>query len=1231
MYCTRLLALIALVGFTTTVAAELPSESLLPGERQRPAELPSESTLPTYAAWQEPVRAGGENQAEAQILDERASEAREVEKPFPPSSEVKSAASPKPPRTLPTEQQVPNPQGSDIAAAAADNGLPIKGSPDGIPWLRINAAGHTAPLRAITFSPDGGRLTTAGDDKALVVWGKAPAAGGGQERWAYERTVRWQIQRGSRGRIYALAAAPDTVAMAGEGAMGGAGEILLIDPASGELAGVLNDLDRGHRQVVVALSFGPAKQSKSLASLSLDGTLVHWSQNAAGLWQAARLAEPDRDRFGGGAQLAQRLLARRALSAVAAINERTVIAPTYARTQNNRVVWRLQRYDVGTGQSAPLNANEQDAPHWDFVTSMVADQGGRRLASADGGGYVYLWDLTTTPPKVHRFPSRSTQVLSMAFDGAGRTLVLGGAVSPSTRRAVIEVWNVADLAAPKRIANFESDQPVVACSVSSDGQTVAWTSGAAAHVHRLSGGAAQALAAGVRRPGKIAFPAEAPFYRLGFNKPVAGGDAGTIDHVFDTSALRLDRLNGAETTKWLPENWLNKGWQVRQVAEADGRMTLWLYEGETRRAQLPIAEIQDGEFRVVCWIPGRGANAQPYAAAIGTSSGEIFLFRLAENGTAPIVRRFRGHWAQVMSLAVSLDLRYLASASHDGTLAVWPLEELATSDELAQRWGADFVVSDGQLVANSVRPNGPTYFRGIRNGDRITEIRYMVGDDEHIESDPHEMRSALVRCDWRTLMTFRYTRGRGAEQAFQIVPAWQQLASLYVADNGEWAYWTPAGYYDASFEGHKHFGWQINRGLQILPDFFLAAQFRRQLERPGAMSNLLRTGNLEAAFQGARLEPPANSPDALVNSYRLMPTVKILSPRDGESVSGQVKVVAEMSTDAAERLTTPRAFANGVPARERRLISERVEGDRRHYTYEWDIRLPSDPRLLLQVATATENEVTGGDQVVVNHQAPEPTAAPRLFLLSVGVNGYRDTQIPKLRTAVETTNDFRNLLNDRATPIYQLSAASLVEERATKPSWRALTDVYASQLASGVSPDDVLVILLSGHGVQAPDDGGYQFITADARYADVLSGRYGDCLSTTDLSVFADVPCRKIVILNTCHGGATQPLMHRELKTAVRDLQDGLVLTLAASGGEQEAVEGRFAKRLMEGLGGAADGDGNGVVSFRETVAYVERTVSADSSGEQVRQTPSAGPKELLRYADIPLTATGKKVTLLDE
>ena len=140
--------------------------------------------------------------------------------------------------------------------------------------------------------------------------------------------------------------------------------------------------------------------------------------------------------------------------------------------------------------------------------------------------------------------------------------------------------------------------------------------------------------------------------------------------------------------------------------------------------------------------------------------------------------------------------------------------------------------------------------------------------------------------------------------------------------------------------------------------------------------------------------------------------------------------------------------------------------------------------------------------------------------------------------------------------------------------------------------------------------------------------KFGDCLSLEDFQVFSDLPCRKLVVLDTCHSGALQPLRQRELKSALRALQDDVVFTLTASEGGQEAVEerdrnlGRFTSRLLEALQGAADrqdGNGDGIVSWTEVVGYVERMVTADSIGDEFQQYPTAGPSELLDIADFPL------------
>ena len=126
-------------------------------------------------------------------------------------------------------------------------------------------------------------------------------------------------------------------------------------------------------------------------------------------------------------------------------------------------------------------------------------------------------------------------------------------------------------------------------------------------------------------------------------------------------------------------------------------------------------------------------------------------------------------------------------------------------------------------------------------------------------------------------------------------------------------------------------------------------------------------------------------------------------------------------------------------------------------------------------------------------------------------------------------------------------------------------------------------------------------------YADVKADRFGDCVSFDDFAAFADVPCRKLVILDTCHSGAIQqPLRQQDLKAALRSLQHDLVFTMTASEGGQEAVEererklGRFTARLLEALEGVADdaafgGDQDGIVTLNEAIRYVSETVTADS------------------------------------
>src|SRR5262249_19583823 len=159
---------------------------------------------------------------------------------------------------------------------------------------------------------------------------------------------------------------------------------------------------------------------------------------------------------------------------------------------------------------------------------------------------------------------------------------------------------------------------------------------------------------------------------------------------------------------------------------------------------------------------------------------------------------------------ISRDLKYLVSGSADGTVRFWSLAELAggngqnkpdvqAKEGVLSRWGATFVVQNGKLVATDVHPAGPLYGKGMRKGDVLTALRWPADRTEKASGteksarDPAVMLNQLETLPWGTQVVFEYARNGAAKPAFQLLPAWQPLATLFVATSGEWAFWTPAG------------------------------------------------------------------------------------------------------------------------------------------------------------------------------------------------------------------------------------------------------------------------------------------------------------------------------------------------------------------------------------------------------------------------------------------------------
>ena len=278
------------------------------------------------------------------------------------------------------------------------------------PWLRIDAGGHTASVRALAFLPDSLRLCSAGLDKNVEVWNLS-ALRDLRRVFLRERTIRWQVARGLRGNIYAIAAAPDNglLAIGGYGAMGSLGEIVVVNPVRGTLERVLE----GHRQTICSLAFSP--DGKWLASVDAAGETRLWNRES---WTSAVLYKQDHETY--RAELAASIAKQPKLRPLAFAGKGYLIVPACVSNAGDaRLRWQLMRIPV----AGPEEFRRLETVHNGLVTALAASKDGARLASADAEGHLYLWDLAHGgPPKLLQ---SGGGVLSLCFSPDGQTLVAG--------------------------------------------------------------------------------------------------------------------------------------------------------------------------------------------------------------------------------------------------------------------------------------------------------------------------------------------------------------------------------------------------------------------------------------------------------------------------------------------------------------------------------------------------------------------------------------------------------------------------------------------------------------------------------------------------------------------------------------------------------------------------------------------------------------------------------------
>lgn len=529
----------------------------------------------------------------------------------------------------------------------------------------------------------------------------------------------------------------------------------------------------------------------------------------------------------------------------------------------------------------------------------------------------------------------------------------------------------------------------------------------------------------------------------------------------------------------------------------------------------------------------------------------------------------------ITGLALSADGSVLAIIPSDHSVRVWDLKNGVQQ----ARYDAPAAIAPAAFATMGLGGDAQMASPGTAGGDlRIVDPQN--GQALAVTVAPGSARYFVIDRPFRRLIT----GGNDGIVRVRNLDTGELLVQIISTLSG-WTAVDAQGRFDGTLQGVDDVKWLASQ-LKLPIDNFSQPYFE-----PGLVARYMRP---QAAFV-------APAPTPVFGGIALPPKVTV-SVQSGASTA-EITIVAQ---DQGGGIASISLFQNGKlvsPARqtgEHKEMQNGIAATIRTYRVQLAAGLNHFEAVaanLKQVEGEHATTDVSGSVAAAPAPAPSPAAAPppapamaaglpTLHILTVGINKYRDSRL-NLDYGVSDATAILQSLQASQGAFGKVVAKKLIDQGATRGAIiKALTE-YQS-----VSPNDVLVIYLAGHGEIVGND--WYFLPHDFVFTPEGITRTGISATTWRDLLSRVGPQRVMILIDSCKsGGSIDTLATAIDRRLLRSLgRDAGVAILAGARRDQSAEEfpqlhhGAFTYVILQGVDGKADAQHNGQITTNDLLTY---------------------------------------------